>query len=62
MRNPFQWTPEEQASATGSEQLDMLTRLVDFINESLTDIKKLQTDVNTVKDDIEEIKNPTTPK
>lgn len=62
MRNPFEWTEEEKASATGVEQLAMLQRLVDFVNANLTNIKDLETDMTQVKSDIEEIKNPSTPK
>jgi prefoldin subunit 5 len=62
MPNPFEWTAEEKSSVTGEEQYAMLQRLVDFVNERLAEIKTIQTDVNTVKEDIEEIKNPTTPK
>ena len=42
MRNFFEWTEEEKAAATGSEQLAMLQRLVDFVNANLTDIEALK--------------------
>jgi prefoldin subunit 5 len=62
MRNLFEWTEEEKAAVTGSEQLAMLQRLVDFVNANLTNIKDLETDMTQVKTDIEDIKNPSTPK
>lgn len=60
MRNLFEWTEEEKAAVTGSEQLAMLQRLVDFVNANLTNIKDLETDMTQVKTDIEDIKNPAT--
>lgn len=60
MRNPFEWTDEEKASATGAEQLDMLQRLVDFVNANLTNIETLETDMTNVKKDIEDLKTPET--
>lgn len=62
MRNLFEWTEEEKAAVTGSEQLAMLQRLVDFVNANLTNIKDLETDMTQVKTDIVDIKNPSTPK
>jgi prefoldin subunit 5 len=58
MHNPFEFTDEEKAATTGQEQLAMLNRLVDFVNERLAEIESLQTDVEQAKDDIETIKNP----
>ena len=60
MRNFFEWTEEEKAAVTGSEQLAMLQRLVDFVNANLTNIKDLETDMTQVKTDIGDIKNPAT--
>ena len=37
MHNPFELTPEERATTTGKEQLDMFTRLVDFVNARLSE-------------------------
>lgn len=59
MHNPFEFTDEEKAATTGQEQLAMLNRLVEFVNERLAEIESLQTDVEQAKDDIENIKNPT---
>lgn len=58
MHNPFEFTDEEKAATTGQEQLAMLNRLVEFVNERLAEIEALQTDVEQAKDDIETIKNP----
>lgn len=58
MHNPFEFTEEEKAATTGQEQLAMLNRLVEFVNERLAEIEALQTDVEQAKDDIETIKNP----
>jgi len=58
MHNPFEFTDEEKAATTGQEQLAMLNRLVEFVNERLAEIESLQTDVEQAKDDIETIKNP----
>ena len=58
MLNPFEFTDEEKAATTGQEQLAMLNRLVEFVNERLAEIESLQTDVEQAKDDIETIKNP----
>lgn len=58
MHNPFEFTDEEKAATTGEEQLAMLNRLVEFVNERLAEIESLQTDVEKAKDDIETIKNP----
>ena len=59
MHNPFSWTDTEKSSVTGSQQLDMLNRLVDFVNARLSEIEDLQDDMGAVKSDIEDIKNPT---
>jgi prefoldin subunit 5 len=58
MHNPFEFTDIEKDSTTGQEQLAMLNRLVEFVNERLAEIEALQTDVEQAKDDIETIKNP----
>tara|TARA_R110002020_G_scaffold85727_1_gene211359 strand:+ start:179 stop:361 length:183 start_codon:yes stop_codon:yes gene_type:complete len=58
MHNPFSWTDEEKSCVSGTEQLAMMTRLVDFVNQRLAEIEALQTDVEQAKDDIENIKNP----
>ena len=59
MHNPFSWTDTEKSAVTGSQQLDMLNRLVDFVNARLSEIEDLQDDMGAVKSDIEDIKNPT---
>ena len=59
MHDPFEFTEEEKAATTGQEQLAMLNRLVEFVNQRLAEIEALQTDVEQAKDDIETIKNPT---
>ena len=35
--------------AIGSDQVDMINRLVEFVNERLTDIEALQIEVNNLK-------------
>ena len=56
----FTWTESEKNVTTNEEQLDMLQRLVDFVNARLSEIQSLQTDMTNVKKDIEDIKNPET--
>lgn len=56
----FTWTESEKNVTTNEEQLDMLQRLVDFVNARLSEIQLLQTDMTNVKKDIEDIKNPET--
>ena len=51
MHNPFEFTDEEKGATTGTEQLDMLMRLVDFVNDRLAEIDKLQGDVEDLKND-----------
>ena len=58
----FTWTESEKNVTTNETQLDMLQRLVDFVNARLAEIQSLQSDMTQVKSDIEEIKNPSTPK
>jgi len=59
MAEEFEFTDEEKASTTGSEQLDMFTRLVDFVNARLAEIEALQTEMTDVKADVETLKNDT---
>lgn len=49
MHNPFEFTDEEKACVTGREQLAMLERLVEFVNERLTEIETLQGKVDTLE-------------
>lgn len=49
MHNPFQFNDEEKACVTGKEQLAMLNRLVDFVNERLSEIETLQGKVETLE-------------
>ena len=49
MHNPFTFTEEEKACVTGKEQLAMLERLVEFVNERLTEIETLQSKVETLE-------------
>ena len=49
MNNPFELTPQERATTTGKEQLDMFTRLVDFVNARLSEIETLQAEVEALK-------------
>ena len=49
MRNPFEFTDEEKACVTGQEQLAMLNRLVEFVNERLSEIETLQGKVQTLE-------------
>lgn len=58
----FTWTESEKNVTTNEEQLAMLQRLVDFVNARLSEIRSLETDMTQVKTDIEDIKNPSTPK
>ena len=59
MHSPFEFTDEEKAATTGQEQLDMFTRLVDFVNARLAEIEALQTEVRDVKADVETLKSDT---
>lgn len=62
MPEQFEWTDAEKASTTGAEQLAMFERLVDFVNERLAEIEKLQGDMTNVKSDVEDLKTePPTP-
>lgn len=49
MHNPFEFTDEEKAATTGQEQLAMLNRLVEFVNERLAEIETLQGKVQTLE-------------
>lgn len=49
MHNPFTFTDEEKACVTGKEQLAMLERLVEFVNEQLTQIDTLQSKVENLE-------------
>ena len=51
MRNPFELTDEEKACTVGEEQLAMFQRLVDFVNERLSEIETLQ-------DKVDQLENP----
>ena len=57
MPDQFEWTDAEKASTTGQEQLDMLQRLVDFVNARLAEIEALQTEMTDVKTDVEDLKS-----
>ena len=56
----FTWTESEKNVTTNEAQLDMLQRLVDFVNASLAEIRSLKTDMTQVKTDIEDLKTPET--
>lgn len=49
MHNPFEFSEEEKACVTGKEQLAMLERLVEFVNERLSEIETLQGKVETLE-------------
>ena len=49
MHNPFEFSDEEKACVTGKEQLAMLNRLVEFVNERLTEIETLQSKVDNLE-------------
>ena len=49
MHNPFQFTDEEKGATTGKEQLAMLERLVEFVNERLSEIETLQSKVENLE-------------
>ena len=49
MHNPFEFTEEEQAATTGKEQLAMLNRLVQFVNDRLADIETLEAKVHDLE-------------
>jgi hypothetical protein len=49
MHNPFEFSDEEKACVTGKEQLAMLNRLVEFVNERLSEIETLQGKVETLE-------------
>ena len=49
MHNPFELTDEEKACTAGEEQLAMFQRLVDFVNERLSEIETLQDKVNQLE-------------
>lgn len=49
MHNPFEFSDDEKACVTGKEQLAMLERLVEFVNERLSEIETLQGKVETLE-------------
>jgi len=49
MLEPFELTGEEKAAVTGAEQLAMFERLVEFVNERLSEIETLKTEVENLK-------------
>lgn len=49
MPNNFSWTDLEKESTTNKEQLAMLNRLVEFVNDRLSEIKTLQGKVQTLE-------------
>jgi len=49
MPNQFEWTELEKQSATNEQQLAMLNRLVEFVNERLSEIETLQGKVATLE-------------
>tara|TARA_R100001463_G_scaffold84171_1_gene138708 strand:+ start:310 stop:483 length:174 start_codon:yes stop_codon:yes gene_type:complete len=49
MHNPFEFTDKEKACVTGKEQLAMLERLVEFVNERLSEIETLQGKVDNLE-------------
>ena len=51
MHNPFELTDEEKACTVGEEQLAMFQRLVDFVNDRLSEIETLQ-------DKVDQLENP----
>lgn len=58
MSNHFTLTETETAvnEAVGLEQIDMVNRLVEFVNTRLDEIELLQTDLAKAKTDIETLK------
>lgn len=58
MSNHFTLTETEIAvnEAVGLEQIDMVNRLVEFVNTRLDEIELLQTDLAKAKTDIETLK------
>ena len=49
MPDQFEWTELEKQSATNEQQLAMLNRLVEFVNERLSEIETLQGKVATLE-------------
>ena len=49
MPDQFEWTELEKQSATNEQQLAMLNRLVEFVNERLSEIETLQGKVETLE-------------
>ena len=49
MHNPFELTEQEKACTVGQEQLAMFERLVDFVNDRLSEIETLQDKVETLE-------------
>ena len=58
MSNHFTLTETETSvnEAVGLEQIDMVNRLVEFVNTRLDEIEVLQTDLEKAKQDIETLK------
>jgi glycerol-3-phosphate responsive antiterminator len=50
MPDIFEWTNEEKACVTGQEQLEMLERLVDFVNVLHSEIESLKEAVQELQD------------
>ncbi len=49
MRNPFELTDQEKASASCEAQLEMFERLVQFVNDRLSDIESLEAKVENLE-------------
>lgn len=49
MHNPFEMTEEEQDSTTSHHQLNMFKRLVQFVNDRLSEIEALEAKVENLE-------------
>lgn len=49
MHNPFQLTDQEKAAASCEAQLAMFERLVQFVNDRLSDIESLEAKVEKLE-------------
>jgi prefoldin subunit 5 len=49
MHDPFTLSDLEKANTVGQENLAMLERLVEFVNERLSEIETLKTEVEKLK-------------
>ena len=49
MHNPFELTDQEKASASCEAQLEMFERLVQFVNDRLSDIESLEAKVENLE-------------